>query len=102
MAQRVMAKGLANFGAEPELVHDLIFCVGQLSWHVPLYREHVPSRAMWHGALGRLYQCRVFVHAVTVAPTLRPSSFIVRIEKLIAQTQRRYYFRETVEFGRHR
>jgi hypothetical protein len=71
-----------DLGAEPELIHDLIFCVGQLSRRVPLDREHVPSRAIWHGAFGRLYQRRVFVHAATVAPTLCPTSFVVRIEKL--------------------
>jgi hypothetical protein len=53
---------------------------------------------MRHGAFGRFYQRRVFVQTTTVNPALCPTSFIVRIEKLIAQTQGRYYFREPMEF----
>jgi len=85
----ITPKGLAKFGAEPELVHDLIFCLGQFSGHVPLNREHIPSRTMRHGAFGRFYQGRVFMHTATVTPTVCPTSFIVGIEKLIAQPQRR-------------
>jgi hypothetical protein len=93
---------LDNLGTEPELVHDLIFCIGEFSRRVSVNREHIPSRAMRHAALSRFDQRQVFVQTTTVRPTLCPGSFIARIEKPITQTQRGYDFREPMEFWGHR
>jgi len=58
---------------------------------------------MWHGALGCFNERWMSMKAVTVSPTICPRGLIMQVEikMLIAQTQRRYYFREPVEFGRH-
>jgi hypothetical protein len=80
-------QGLDYLGTEPEFVHDLIFRIGQFPGRVPVNRERIPSRAMRHGAFGRFYQRRVFVQTTTVRPALCPTSFILRIEKPITQTQ---------------
>jgi hypothetical protein len=102
MALGALAARLDNLGTEPELVHDLIFRIGQFSRRVPVHREHIPSRAMRHGALGRFDQRRVLVQTTAVRPTLGPGSFIVEIQKPITETQGGYDFREPMEFWGHR
>src|SRR5260370_5694224 len=65
--------------AEPEYIHDPVFRLTQLSWRLPFHREYIPSRTTRYSALGRFYECLVFMQAATVTPTISPSGLIVAI-----------------------
>ncbi len=47
--------------AEPEFVHDLVFCVRQFPWSAALDRKNVPSGTVRHGAFRRVDQRAVGV-----------------------------------------
>ncbi len=47
--------------AEPELVHDLVFCVVQFPWSAVFDGKDVPSGSVRHGAVRRVDQRAVCV-----------------------------------------
>jgi hypothetical protein len=89
-------------GTESKLVHNAVFCVGQLSRRVPVYSKHIPSRTLGHSAFGSFNQRRVLMQAATMAPTLCPTRFKMQIEGFVAQAQHGYYLGEQeCRVGRH-
>ncbi len=80
--------------AEPEPIHDPVLRLTQLSGHVPLHREYVPTRATRHGALGSFYECLMFVQAATVSPTIGPRCLVMQIKESVPQAQHDHYLIE--------
>jgi hypothetical protein len=57
---------------------------------------------MRQSALGRFDECRVFMLAATVTPTVGPSGRIVKIKKSVPQAQHDHYLSELERgIGRH-